>query len=119
MTQTFGVNANNDLYIDSNGNLAIVSGLEAVKQACETAVKAQSGEMIYAFSSGIPNFQAVWVGDPNVGQFRAAIRRTLLSVSGVTAVKSINITQQDNVLIYQAFITTTFGDTTANGQLQF
>ena len=118
MTQTFGADENNDLYIGDDGNLVIVSGLEAVKQSCESAVKAQRGEMIYASTSGLPNFQAVWVGVPNIGQFRAALRQVLIEVDGVNSVNSIVIGQKGNTLIYQAVISTAYGNSSINGQLQ-
>ena len=121
MTQTFGVNENNDLFIGSDGNLSIVSGQQAVLFACASAAKAQLGEMIYAVNQGIPNFQAVWVGTPNLQQFEAALRNTLLNVSGVVQVDSITFTQTNtskgNILGYTAVIVTEYGETILNGKL--
>ena len=109
MTQTFGTDSNNDLYIAENGNLAVLSGLPAVVGACQTASKAQLGEMVLANQLGIPNFQAVWVGAPNYGVFQAYLQRTLLSIPGVTEVKSLELRTQNNVLNYTAEIVSEFG----------
>ena len=62
MVQTFGQNANGDVYIGSDGNLVILSGLPAVEAACATASLAQLGEEVLTTGNGLPNFQAVWVG---------------------------------------------------------
>lgn len=115
MTQTFGTNTNNDLYRDSSGNLAILNGLDAVLAACETATKAQLGEMVLQSNLGIPNFQTIWVGSPNYSLFRSYLRATLLSVSGVREVKSIEVKSANNVLSYTATIETDFGLAVING----
>jgi hypothetical protein len=115
MVQTFGANSNNDIYIDDTGNLSIVYGLEATLQACEHAVKTRLGEMILAIDQGIPYFEAVFVGVPNIGQFQIAIRLAILNVSGVTDIISLDITQLDNVLSYTAVILTTYGRGVING----
>ena len=109
MAQTLGTNSNNDLFLDTNRNFAVFQGLDAVIAACETATKAQLGEMILFSQDGIPNFQTVWVGSPNYSLFESYIRNTLLSVLGVTEVKSIELKVADNVLSYTATIDSEFG----------
>lgn len=115
MTQTLGTDSNNDLYLGSDGNIVLESGVQAVMDACETATKAQLGEMLLATTQGIPNFQTIWVGSPNFPMFQTYLRNTLLSVSGVIDVKSIDITVQNNVLNYTATIETQFGTVQING----
>lgn len=115
MTQTLGTNSSNDLYLDKNGNFAVLKSLDAVIAACETASKAQLGEMILFTQDGIPNFQTVWVGSPNYSLFQSYLRNTLLSVLGVTEVKSIELRAADNVLSYTATIDSEFGLAVING----
>lgn len=115
MTKTFSTNETNDLYITKDGNLAIAVGLDAVKQACQTAVKAQLHEMPYEYTSGMPDFTTVWVGSPNFGQYRAVLTVTLQKVSGVSSVDGVLIAQDGDTLRYQATITTQYGVTTLNG----
>lgn len=110
MTTTFGTNANNDLYIGSDGNLVVLTGLQAVMAACETATKAQLGEMVLTDTQGIPNFQTIWVGSPNYALYQSFLRNTLLAVPGVLDVKSITLTALNNILSYTAVIVTQFGD---------
>lgn len=109
MTVSFSVDQNNDLFIGADGNLSVSSGLQAVLHAAQQAAQAQLGEMVFAVDQGIPNFQTVWNGAPNIAQFEAALRRTLLSVPGVKGVLALNVTVGDNRLNYQATIQTEFG----------
>lgn len=115
MTQTFGTNANNDLYIGGDGNLVVLSGLQAVLAACATASKAQLGEMVLSIDQGIPNFEAVWVGSPNYALFASYLRATLLGVEGVTDVQSLTLNASKGVLKYTATIVTEYGTEAING----
>lgn len=109
MTQTFATNENNDIYLGRDGNIVIASGIDGVLNACETIARSQLGEMILSIESGLPNFQAVWVGSPNYAIFQAYLRNALVSVPGVLDVKDISILNKDNTLQYTATIQTQFG----------
>lgn len=115
MTRIFAIDSNNDLYLNNQGNLAINTDLQAVLQNCEHAAKAQMGEMIYAFDSGVPNFALIWNGSPNIPQFQAALRDTLLAVTGVLEVDSLVVNVANNVLSYSAIIRTIYGEGALNG----
>ncbi len=115
MTQTLGTNQDNDIFMGADGNLSLLSGRDAVMGACATAAKAQLGEMILSTASGIPNFQAVWTGKPNIAMFETYLRRTLGNVDGVDSVEAITTTVVDGVLSYTATIRTQYGVVTANG----
>ena len=115
MTQIFAVNSKNDIYIGDDGQLAIVTGLQAVLQACEHVAKARLGEMVLAIDQGIPYFETVWNGVPNLPQFEIALRQAFLGVDGVTEVISLTTIQRADILSYTATIMTTFGGGTING----
>lgn len=117
MTKVFTVDENNDLVIASDGKLGISSGLEAVMQACEHAAYAQLTEMVLAVDQGVPNFQTIWNGSPNVTQFEAALRRQIMAVADVVEVVSVVITVANNVLSYTATIRTIYGQDDINGRL--
>jgi hypothetical protein len=112
---TLAVNSNNDIYVGNDGNLAIVYNLEATLQACAQAAKTQLGEMVLATDQGIPNFQTVWVGTPNLPQFEAAVRYALLNVPGVTGIQSFITSMQGTSLLYTAIIVTIYGTGNING----
>jgi hypothetical protein len=117
MPTTFAGNENNDLYIGPDGNLAIFTGIEAVLNNCATAAKAQLGEMIFAVDQGIPNFQTIWVGNPNIPQFESALRTTLLGVDGVIEILDLDVQISNNILTYIAVINTIYGRGTFSGGL--
>ncbi len=113
--RVFATDDNNDLYIAVTGNLAIANDLEAVKQACEHAVQAQLGEMMFSVDQGVPTFETVWVGSPNLPQFEAALRLTLLAVPNVVEVPELVATRLRDTVLYTARIITKFGETYLNG----
>ncbi len=115
MAQTFAVNENNDLYLGPDGNIAMARDLQAVIFDCRSIAKAQLGEMIYATDQGIPNFETVWNGVPNLQQFEAALRANILSVPGVIGVDSVVVTQENNTLSYTISIVTIYGTGVVNG----
>lgn len=115
MTKTFAVNANNDIYIGDDGNLAIAIDLQAVLQACAQAAKTLLGEMVLNTDQGIPYFETVWNGVPQIQQFQAALRRAFLNVTGVVEVVSLITSQVDNTLQYTAVIRTVFGGGAISG----
>lgn len=108
---TFAVNAQNDIYLDSVGNLAFAYDLTAISQQCAQAAKTLLGEMVYNTTTGIPYFQVLWVGVPNIAQYTGALRRAFLAINGVLEVVSLITSQAGNVLSYTAVIRTIYGNT--------
>jgi hypothetical protein len=115
MTRCLAMDDNNDIFIGSDGSLAVATGVDAVMFACAGAAQAQLGEMIYALDEGMPNFQTVWNGAPNVRQFEAALRRTLLGVADVVSIVDVTIETLGDVLSYSATIETIYGVGVING----
>lgn len=115
MTQTLAVNDFNDIYIGRDGNLVIAYDLDAVLQACSQVAKSLLGEMVLAIDQGIPYFQTVWVGVPNLQQFESALRRAFLGVTGVVEVVSLVTSLTGDVLQYTAEIRTIYGSGVVNG----
>lgn len=109
MTRTLAVTSNNDIYIGADGSLAVATARDAVLQACQQAAQTQLGEMILAVDQGLPNFEAVWNGAPNVGQWEAYLRRNLVAVPDVVGVESVTIDATGGSLTYTATIATIYG----------
>lgn len=108
--KTLATGANNDLYLGPSGQLALSSDLEAVSQTCEHVVKTMMGELILQTDQGIPNFQMIWNGAPNLAQAENALREALLGVKGVLAVPQLSAFVENHVLIYNATIETIYGE---------
>lgn len=115
--QTISANVNNnlpnvapnDIYLTSDGNISLSFDIQAVLEACAEAAKTLLGEMIFNVNQGIPYFQAVWVGVPNIQQFTASLRTAFLAVPNVVEVISLITSQENNTLLYSAIIRTSFG----------
>lgn len=107
---TISTGANNDLYIAPNGQLAMSSDLSALAQVCENAVKTMMGELILQGDTGVPNFQLIWSGAPNIAQAENAIRETLMSVTGVEEVTELSAFVDGDVFKYNATIKTIYGE---------
>lgn len=107
---TIFTNSNNDVCLNSSNSLSVASGIDAVKASCEYAVKTIMGELILQGDSGVPNFQLIWNGNPNIPQAENAIRETLLKVENVTGVSAVEAFVDGDVFKYNAAINTTFGE---------
>lgn len=115
--QTLSANVNSnipgvafdDIYLNAQGNISISYDLEAVLEACAQAAQTVLGEIIYNTNQGIPFFQTIWNGVPNVNQYTAALRSAFLNVPNVVEVVSLMTTQINNEFQYTAVIRTSFG----------
>lgn len=108
--KTIAFNSLNDVFRGLDGNIAMLTGIDACQQCCITAMQAIRGEMIYAQDKGMPYFETVF-NTYNPAAFEAAARLTLLAVPNVTAVVSFAQQLQEDDLIYVAQIMTTFSTT--------
>lgn len=115
MNLALAVNAKNDLYQGADGNLALAQDRDAVMQALQQAAQTVLGEMIYAADQGVPYFDTVWGGSPNLAQFNAYLRRAFLAVDGATDVQALTVSVANKTLTYNAVITTVYGTVAVNG----
>ncbi len=117
---TFSANVNNnisgvdyfDIYLGSDGNLSTSNNQQAVMEACAEAANTLLGEVVLDINVGIPYFQVVWNGVPNLQQFEAALKSAFLAVGGgdyVTGVPSLIVSINGSTLTYTAIIQTIYG----------
>ena len=99
----------NDIYLDSGGNIAVSTNIQAILENCAQAAKTRLGEEVLHTDQGIPYFTTVFIGVPNLPQTQAAFRAAWLAVAGVLEVISLIMTQEENTLLYTAIIRTTEG----------
>lgn len=109
--------AYNDIYLDSNGNLALSSGLQAILENCSQAAKTRLGELVLNTQQGIPYFTTLFIGVPLVEAFNAALTSAWLAVNGVLEVLSVVTTQSGNTFFYTATIRTSAGTGDVNGSV--
>lgn len=117
MVQTLQLNGNNDLQINAAGSLVMLSGVDAVAAACNTAAQTQLGECVLNTAQGLPNFQSLWVGTPDYAIWQSYLEGTLLNVPGVASVQSVVLTQKNGILSYTAEINSIYGPVTVAGSI--
>jgi hypothetical protein len=100
---TFLGDANNDLYIDNTGNLAMASGLDGLIDTCKCILEAQLREMIYAYDQGMPTLDTVF-RQLNLAQYIAVGRSRLMTVDGVVSVQLFVASVANNQMNYTAKI---------------
>jgi len=106
--KTIRTGTNNDLYI-SAGKIAIGTELTALIDVCEKVVQTMLGELVFQGDEGIPNFELIWNGAPNVAQAEASIRNALMGVDGVLDVPELIAFVQNNTFVYSATIKSIYG----------
>ena len=117
MTQTIGTDSNNDLYLGSNGNIVILQSQSAVVAACRSASLLSLGEAVLATTTGIPFFQAVFNGQPNIAVFQSYLRTAILNVPGVLSIQNLTTNVNGGVLSYSVTIQSIYGETVIAGSV--
>lgn len=112
--KTLTIDSNNDICLNKLGNLAVSGDLQAILFACEHAVKAQLGEMIYAVDRGIPYRILAWDRQANLIQLEAFIRRAIINIAGVIGIKEFTMNKANNVITYGLVIQTKYGEGSLN-----
>lgn len=112
---TIATDENNDIYLDEFGNLAVLTGIEAVAQVCRNKILTAYGELVYDTTAGIPYFETIFNDPPNIELFQNAVVEDLETMEDVVAVKSFEYSVNTDVLSYAAVIQTIYGDLKLNG----
>ena len=106
--RTLKTNGNNDIYIEKR-DLAIAEGKEAIGYVAKNRVCTLQGEHQYDLSEGIPYFDVLFGGRPDIDLFRFYLQKELLKVENVHAIKSLETNIESDVLSYTAELQTTEG----------
>lgn len=109
MTVTFGCNENNDLSLGDDGNIIVLAGENAVATACANVSKARLGEEVLSINGGLPFFQAVFNGTPNLAVYEQYLRNAILTVPGVVRITDLTLSVSVGVLSYKATIESQYG----------
>lgn len=113
ISRTIATNDNNDIYLDSFGNIAMATDMQSILQTCENVSKTRLGEMMFATDQGIPYFETIFNGSPHLEAFSSALRSAILQVVGVDDIISMNFNQiSNNSISYTIVIRTYLGQGT-------
>lgn len=113
--RTVSTNANNDIYLGQDGNLAMVADVLAVSETAVHYAKTLRNEMIQEYDLGVPFFIVAFGPSVNIQQFDAAMKARIMQTPEVSAITSFETTQEGDVLKYTATIETTYGAALING----
>lgn len=118
MAKSFAVTqATNDLYVGNDNNLVFDSGINAVSTGCLTLSQLIQGECVLDITRGIPDFDTIWGGVPNLAQWEIAFREAITSVDGVLEITEITLDRSGDVFTFTATILTEYGEGAISGTI--
>ncbi len=85
------VDGPHDLYLDATGNLAMVTGTEAVGQHARQRIRTHKGEWFLDTSAGVPWLEDVLGKQPDLTLAEALLKATVLDTDGVETIDGISI----------------------------
>lgn len=112
---TFMSTRTNDFALNDDKSLELITGIQGVVQLAKQHMQARRAEMFLNANRGMPLAELAWAGEPNIAQFEAAGRATLLQVTGVVEVPEFTARLVDDELRYVARIRTIYGEAPLNG----
>lgn len=113
--QTISINQDNDIYLDTSGNLAITLDINALADISKNKVLTNLGEPEYNVLNGIPYFDTIFTDTPKIDLFQAAIIETLEKTDEIERISNFDYKQDDGVFSYSLIEHTTYGEINLNG----
>lgn len=110
----FDAAGSQDLHLDQFGNLAVVSGLEDVRQRVVERLQFFLGTWFLEVDAGVPYRSEVFVRGVSAGLASALVSDHIRATPGVTDVRDVvaSINRVDREFSYTATIETPYGETT-------
>lgn len=112
---TIATNENNDIYVDSSGNLAILQDINALANVSKNKVLTTLGEPQFNQLDGIPYFETVFTDTPKIDLFQVKQIEALENLEHVNKVSNYTYTQENGVYNYSVNINSDFGEIQLNG----
>ena len=114
----FAINSDNGFLV-TGGTINRLTGIEAVLVNCQHEAQVLRGEDPFDKNRGMPNFEEIWAGQPNVLQFEFSLRNVLSVVKDVDSLSNFKADISSNVLDYEITINTPFGSDSISGSVSF
>lgn len=112
---TVGIDENNDLFLDNNGNIVIKYDIEAMGDIYVNKAQTNKGELVYNTEKGIDFFNTVF-GEPCYPDvFQYQLLNELRDTAETEAVNGYTQEINNGVLKYRVDCKTTYGNITTNG----
>lgn len=113
--RTIATDENNDWFLDSQGNLSFVTGIQAVSQSSKNYGSTKRGEMIHSIEHGVAFFDTAFDHAPSLSQFEASVRRRLSELPDLVSILNLSVNQNGEELSYTATLETVYGTVNVNG----
>ena len=114
--RTIGVNANNDIYRGPDGNLVVLTGLDAYGQGVAQAMRTQRNSVPLDLQYGVDTLSYIW-NAYKPAQFIAQARALLGSYPDTVAVQSFDLERLDGVASYTSNLESIYGATVVSATL--
>lgn len=111
-TATLQTDDNNDLFLDSLGNLVVITGIAAVLQDARAETLLRLGEDVYDVRKGVDYFGSIFSPQPNFDDARQSIINAIESSPDVVRVDEIQISVSGDSFEYAAKAMSTYGPLT-------
>lgn len=113
--QTIGINSNNDIYIDSSGNLAIKQDREAIGDVLINKCQTNQGELLFNTEKGIDFFNTIFGSPAYVDLFQNQLITEIENTESVQKINDYNANLDKNVYKYTVDVQTDYGSVSLNG----
>lgn len=116
--QFAGQTSYNDFGVNEYGNLATLSGLDALLDVVRCAVQTNLGELQYDVNGGVPHMQTIFTNISTIELWKSSMREVMESIEGVISVEYIELdyNSKEATLSYTAGIRTIYGNGELNGE---
>lgn len=115
---TFATDSNtNDLFLDGCHNIATRTGVDAILNVVENALRTLQGEIQLDTTIGVPYFETILqIQSPDVSVWEGYMIQEAEKVSGVVRVNEMRSRIENEELHYEMEILTEYGVGTLSGQ---
>lgn len=112
---TIATNDNNDIFINTSGNIATSNDIVALANVSKNRVLTNLGEPQYNQQFGIPYFETIFTDNPTIDLFQASIIQILEEQEEVNRVSNFDYSQENGIFSYKLTENTIYGDIEING----
>ena len=113
--KTIAINSNNDIYINSSGNLVIKNDLEAMGDILVNKCETNLGELLYNSLKGIDFFNTIFASPSYVDLFQNQLITQIEQTAAVERIESYDAEIVKDVYKYKTEVQTEYGEVSLNG----
>ena len=113
--RSFATDIDNDIYLDSYGNFAIVDGVDAEAQVIKNILRLQQYEYSYDLSRGIDYMGNVLTDSPNLVAWQSQMLDTVRRLSFVQQITRWVYKVEDKNLAFELSVKTDAGEVNVKG----